>query len=94
MIIDSKELSERNKTKALEATIQALEKKLLRVTAENEHLESEINVEEQKYEQILIDKVEIKQQIEDFDELEKNDKDGLDFYSIKYLKSFNKIFLE
>lgn len=76
MIIDSKELSERNKIEALEATIQALEKKLSRVSAENEQLESDINAEEKKYEQILIEKVDIKQQIEDFDELEKNDKDG------------------
>ena len=76
MIIDSKELSERNKTKALEATIQALEKKLQRVTTENEQLETEINEENQKYEEIQKEKEDIKQQIAEFDEQEKNDKEG------------------
>lgn len=78
MAIDSRELSEQNKIKSLLATKTALKKKLERIQAENQEIESMVEDESHKLENILCQNETIKSEIKALKTNEESDKKLLD----------------
>ena len=70
MEIDTKELSEQSQIKALQATKVALEKKIIRVRAENEEFEEERRKVEKKIDELKQTQSKLQSEIDDFEKAE------------------------